>query len=100
MCMENAGTILEQKKTRTIKYSRINRRVLAGVTGINQESRSIGVGDVKQYADSAADKRHKVNERSQPPAGAMVYRASWKENDSWRINCGQFCRWRRCIYRY
>lgn len=46
MCMENAGTILEQKKTRTIKYSRINRRVLAGVTGINQESRSIGVGEV------------------------------------------------------
>ena len=46
VCMENAGTILEQKKTRTIKYSRINRRVLAGVTGINQESRSIGVGEV------------------------------------------------------
>ena len=46
MCMENAGTILEQKKTRTIKYSRINRRVLAGVTGINQESRTIGVGEV------------------------------------------------------
>ena len=49
--MENAGTILEQKKTRTIKYSRINRRVLAGVTGINQESRSIGVGEVLFYPE-------------------------------------------------
>ena len=46
MCMENARTILEQKKTRTIKYSRINRRVLAGVTGINQVSRGIGAGAV------------------------------------------------------
>ena len=45
-CKENAGMISGQKKTRTIKHSRINRRVLAGVTGINQESRSIGVGEV------------------------------------------------------
>lgn len=35
IAMENAGMISGQKQTRTIKHSRINRRVLAGVTGIN-----------------------------------------------------------------
>ena len=44
---------------------------------ISSLAESNAAWDVKQYADSDADKRYKVNERSQPPAGARVYRASW-----------------------